>query len=527
MSAEEDTAAGRYPDAGSATPPRYQEGPYWQDGWYWPGQAAEGSAQTSGWNGPAAAPAAEPAAAEAPPPAGAPPASNGSGAANWSAPAAWPAATNGSGAANWPAPAEAPVATNGTAPTNWPPPGDTSVETNGSAATNGSGAANGSQPSAVPPAQSFADGQVIDIRELPVASVKPGPRVIQTDADAAEAAAEWMRWMGFADADRASTGPDAGIDVISTGAVAQVTLHDKPALEELRRAATGRLALLFSLETYPDDVRSWGDTAGVALFRFDGHGEPEPTNNRAAELMPARQFGAGRLATVTTWCEPYPAVGPGLLVYPTMVSDAQAVSVMRKKRQGLLYNRETLAWVRQTWIPLYCIRTEFTTMSGLRGELRFASCQQMFDSIGGHPFNFKPPKNMAPLQMAGPTVVPIDPRLAATEIMNETVARWNDYCGRAKKADLKRDSAALTARGVPAGVAHTINLELESEVLYPVFVGLLTHSTGHRLAVVDGVRSGLHPPLTAGMTANFRYLMDQLERNRYVELGTPGGYFVS
>jgi hypothetical protein len=492
MSTDEDTAADRHTEVESATPLRYQDGPYWQDGWYWPAQPAERSV---GWIAPTEAPP-EP-----------PPAWNGSGNSSWAAPAPSVEPTT------WSAAPEPPVAVNG------------SAGTNGSVDTNGSSAANGSRPSSAPVNPSFADGKVVDIRELPLASMKPGPRVIQTDGEAAEAAALWMRWMGFTDACRASTGPEGGIDVISTGAVAQVTLHDKPALEDLHRAASGRLALFFSLETFPDEVQSWGDAAGVALFRFDGQGEPEPTNSRAAELMPVRQFGA-QAAPVTTWSEPYQPVGPGLLVYPTMVPDAQAVTVMRRSRQGLLH-RESLAWVRQTWVSLYCIRTEFTTMSGLRGELRFASCQQMFDSVGGRPFNFKAPKKLPPLQMSGPAVVPIEPRVAAAEIMNQTVAIWNDYCGRDKKALLKRDSAVLTGRGVPAGIAHTINLELESELLYPVFVGLLTHSTGHRLAVVDGVRGALHPSLTKGMTANFRILTEQLERNRYVEQAPPAGYFAS
>ena len=68
-------------------------------------------------------------------------------------------------------------------------------------------------------------------------------------------------------------------------------------------------------------------------------------------------------------------------------------------------------------------------------------------------------------------------------------------------------------------MARTINVELECELLFPVFVGLLTHSAGHRLVVLDGLNGRLDAGLASAMTSNYRYIMDELDRNRLLSLG--------
>lgn len=295
---------------------------------------------------------------------------------------------------------------------------------------------------AAPDGEPTAEGEVVESWE-PDGQRRPmpTPRLVRTARDAAEAAAEWMRWMGFADAAGLPVDGEGGIDVISA-AVAPSRREDAPV--------------------------------------------------------------------------PNSAVVP---VYPTLVSDGRALSIIRKQKQGHLHNKEDLAWVRQTWLYLYRIRNDFTSKAGLGKQLRFASSQQLFDSISGRPFGLRAPDDLELLEIAGPTVLPVGTRVAPTQIINETVETWNDYCGLAQQtAAQKRYAAALEARGVPAPICHTISVDLDTQLLVPVFVGLLTHSTGHRLVVLDGVGGKLQAAVTAGMTSNYRFVMDGLERNRLVGL---------
>jgi uncharacterized protein (DUF2267 family) len=120
----------------------------------------------------------------------------------------------------------------------------------------------------------------------------PQKRLIRTAVDAEIAAAEFMRTIGFADAKRTPSGADGGIDVVATGAVAQVKTHMKPIgrpdLQRLCGAAKGRTTLFFSLEGFTHEARKWGDSEGMALFRFDYQGDPSPVNRVAKALMAAR-----------------------------------------------------------------------------------------------------------------------------------------------------------------------------------------------------------------------------------------------
>jgi hypothetical protein len=130
--------------------------------------------------------------------------------------------------------------------------------------------------------------------ELPpqIAASLPRHRLIRTAVDAEVAAAEFMRTIGFADAKRTPSSADGGIDVIAAGAVAQVKTHMKPIgrpdLQRLCGVAKGRTTLFFSLEGYTPEARKWGDSEGMALFRFDLQGEASPINRAAKALMAVR-----------------------------------------------------------------------------------------------------------------------------------------------------------------------------------------------------------------------------------------------
>jgi hypothetical protein len=293
--------------------------------------------------------------------------------------------------------------------------------------------------------------------ETSLAPASPLPPTV----DPKDQAVEWMRWMGFTDAERARV--------------------------------------------------------GVSLFLFDKQAGTS-SNAAQSDLAPPARVNVTEATTSPRVLDGRVLPDRGVLVYPTLVADDRAVAVIGKERQGHLGNRETVRWVRQSWVPLYRIRTDFTSKSGLRGQLRFASTHQLFDSISGQPIAVNPPGGHATLEFAGPAVAPIRCRLPAADVIDETVEIWNEYLGLTDKAAQKRYTAVLAGRGVPAAVAHTINVELDAPVLFPVFIGLLTHASGHRLVAVDSVEGRHQVRLSSAMTLNLRSIQDELERNRLVRL---------
>jgi hypothetical protein len=114
-----------------------------------------------------------------------------------------------------------------------------------------------------------------------------------------------MRYFGFFDAELTASGPDAGVDVRSSEAVAQVKAHmvpiGRPDLQRLHGIAVSekKIAVFFSLMHYTAQAIAWGNSVGMALFRFNHAGEPEPVNS-AAEALSAGSMrgGAGRDAAM-------------------------------------------------------------------------------------------------------------------------------------------------------------------------------------------------------------------------------------
>lgn len=101
-------------------------------------------------------------------------------------------------------------------------------------------------------------------------------------------AAVRMRELGYPDAEATPIGPDAGIDVVATGAVAQVKREShavgRPALQRLFGAAAGADVdlLFFSSSEYSRHAVEYADRVKIALFTYDVLGEICPANDRAA-----------------------------------------------------------------------------------------------------------------------------------------------------------------------------------------------------------------------------------------------------
>ena len=125
--------------------------------------------------------------------------------------------------------------------------------------------------------------EVQAVREVESRSLAepPAPTLIRTPSDAELAAARWLRWMGFEDADITPDGPDGGIDVLGAGIIAQVKAEmvktGRPIVQQtfgIARAAQCDGAV-FSLSGFTTEAVQWAEEHGVALFEFDFQGEPQ------------------------------------------------------------------------------------------------------------------------------------------------------------------------------------------------------------------------------------------------------------
>lgn len=127
----------------------------------------------------------------------------------------------------------------------------------------------------------------------------PEPALIRTPHDAEQAAAAWMRVMGFPDAAATPVGPDEGIDVTAREAVAQVKTETvpvgRPALQQLAGVAhgVGKQGLFFSLSGYRAGAVEWAERVGMPLFDFDYQGIPQPANDAAIALLVRNDIPVG------------------------------------------------------------------------------------------------------------------------------------------------------------------------------------------------------------------------------------------
>ena len=118
---------------------------------------------------------------------------------------------------------------------------------------------------------------------------------IRNAREAEEAAAAYMRTLGFTAAVVTGKGADDGIDVTSDDAIAQVKWWNRPvgapALRELYGArGTARHQLLFFAHTgYAKPAMEYADEHSIALFIFDNDGRFTARNATARRLVEQRR----------------------------------------------------------------------------------------------------------------------------------------------------------------------------------------------------------------------------------------------
>lgn len=121
---------------------------------------------------------------------------------------------------------------------------------------------------------------------------KPSPK-FNVMSEAEEAAAVWMRFLGFNANVRGNiNAADKGIDVWSDAAVAQVKMHGKPVGSQMLHTfdsqanlhARNRLKLYFSWNGYNAGAIEVANQLGIYLFHMFSHGDLKPINKFAKDL---------------------------------------------------------------------------------------------------------------------------------------------------------------------------------------------------------------------------------------------------
>jgi tetratricopeptide (TPR) repeat protein len=112
----------------------------------------------------------------------------------------------------------------------------------------------------------------------------PEPRLIRNPKHAEQNARDWMEYWGWSDARVTPDGPDGGVDVESSEAIAQVKMEGKPIGRPPLQALYGlgihqkKTALFFSLSGYTSQAIEWADEVDMPLFAFDFQGTPRAAN---------------------------------------------------------------------------------------------------------------------------------------------------------------------------------------------------------------------------------------------------------
>lgn len=133
--------------------------------------------------------------------------------------------------------------------------------------------------------------------------------MITTPREAELAAALKMRLLGFVDAKATAIGPDAGIDVIASRALAQVKWEanktGRPALQRLygaRGARTDKDLYFFSLAGYSDHALAYAQEHKMFLYQLRLDGSAVPANHFAKEKARFDEISR-QTATVRTSAE--------------------------------------------------------------------------------------------------------------------------------------------------------------------------------------------------------------------------------
>ncbi|ARQ67982.1 hypothetical protein CAG99_03260 [Streptomyces marincola] len=117
------------------------------------------------------------------------------------------------------------------------------------------------------------------------------PLTIRTAHDAVACAAQFLRWLGFADVRAAAPRPRAGVDLRGPAVVGLVNAATEPTVAEdvetlwLHSLVEPTTAVAFSLAGFDRGARAKADALRLPLFVLDLTGTPQPVNDAADALV--------------------------------------------------------------------------------------------------------------------------------------------------------------------------------------------------------------------------------------------------
>jgi hypothetical protein len=335
---------------------------------------------------------------------------------------------------------------------------------------------------------------------------RPASRTIRSPRDAEEIAAAWMRFFGFSDAKATGLGADSGMDVTSARAIAQVKAHmtpiGRPDLQRLHgvSVAKGKMALFFSLMHYTQQAIAWANTVGMALFRFDLQGDPEPVNRAAEEISAAAPGFAPATASNSIW------------MYAPLVADETVTGVVQKEASPRFRGHDVISWIKQT--RSYSMRVD-QTFQGRKHRLTQTSHPVVCDSLDGTPI---------PLNTGGQAATPADadimvitPRINPADVQREILDLWNRYASLSQPAARQKYAQRLARYSIDPR-AQTISVAFASTGIWPVYAALLLRGTSRRIITVEGCNGVRSPHLDRLFTSNLSYVEAELADPRFRRL---------
>lgn len=132
--------------------------------------------------------------------------------------------------------------------------------------------------------------------------MEPWPDEPITVRDARLSAHRRLQALGHPEARLTDDEPD-GADIVAPAALARIDVSTTRTGVEAVQALAGMAAVegkagcVFTLPGFTDEAIAWADRAGVALFVFDRHGQPEPVGRIAADAVARNLTGTAPFGT--------------------------------------------------------------------------------------------------------------------------------------------------------------------------------------------------------------------------------------
>jgi len=275
----------------------------------------------------------------------------------------------------------------------------------------------------------------------------------------------------------------------------------RPDLQRLHGIAVAqrKQAVFFSLMHYTPQAIEWANEVGIALFRYDLQGDPDPVNRAAEKIMAAAPGIAPSTVTSPIW------------MYPLRVPDQRVLKVIQKEAKPRFRGRETINWIKQVWLVCYSIQINHTMLDR---KQRVAQIERhiLCDSFDGKRLALND-LGQTPT-IADPETPVMPPRIEPADVQRQIIDLWNRYVTLTQAAARQRYASQLSAYAVDPQ-AKQISVSHSTTAIWPVYAALLSQGLYRRVITVDGVTGLRLPDLDRIFTSNLTYVADELADAAY------------